>query len=146
MSEIYSFEANVDNKTPKAEIDVIKQRTREIVKSDEWSNDKILFKISEEQPLEQQIEEEKVDEEVATKIVPNEQLEESKDIADVVDEIKALKTEKTKEINIKEIKKERKSSTRVKKNETFDEEIEQFNKKDGKIKEDISKSSKKKKK
>ena len=102
--------------------------------------------IIEEQPLEQQIEEEKVDEEVATKIVPNEQLEESKDIADVVDEIKALKTEKTKEINIKEIKKERKSSTRVKKNETFDEEIEQFNKKDGKIKEDISKSSKKKKK
>ena len=52
MSEIYSFEANVDNKTPKAEIDVIKQRTREIVKSDEWSNDKILFKISEQSNFE----------------------------------------------------------------------------------------------
>lgn len=47
-SEIYSFEANVDNRKPNAGIEVSKKKNKEKVLEGEWSNDSIIFKIFEE--------------------------------------------------------------------------------------------------
>ncbi len=62
------------------------------------------------------------------------------------DEIKEDKTEKIENIKEVEIKEKKKKTTKKKKNESFGEELEHFIEKDDKIKEDISNSSKKKKK
>ena len=106
-------------------------------------------KVKEKKVKEKVIEEEKEEiskEEIKEETKEEPELEKSKDIADEVDEIDALEITKTKEITTKDLRKRKNNPSKSKKNETFDEEIEQFSKKDDKIKEDISKSSKKKKK
>ncbi len=46
-SEIYSFEANVETKTPEAEIEVLKTKSRLYINSDEWSSEDVMFRVTE---------------------------------------------------------------------------------------------------
>ena len=46
-SSIYSFEANVESKTPEAEIEVLKENSKLYIKNDEWSNEDVSFRIYE---------------------------------------------------------------------------------------------------
>ena len=82
------------------------------------------------------------EEEPKKKIEPKKE----KEIEDVVDDLEALNIIEAREEKPKETKKVRKTPSRSKKNETFNEEIEKFIEKDGKIKEDISNNSKRDKK
>ena len=95
-------------------------------------------KITNEVEVKEEKKKEKKEEELPKPSIEDALLEDDEIVED-----KTAKIENLKEVEVKEKKKRQ---AKKKKNETFDEEIEKFPQKDGKIKEDISSNTKKKKK